>query len=143
MSSQPRILYVCAKPETGGSVPGALEAGLTERLECCTPELLMDRPALSGYGAVIVDGHSLGVQSIEVAKRIRWLGIGEPVFLAWDSDTALDRAIAKECGVDEVVCGEGCWARLAAALASVVQTPQDQSPSRRPRWSRDYGVAAG
>lgn len=112
------VLCISCGPEAGKALLQRLGVDLREDLHLATPQGLNTRRAMPRYRAVILDGYSLGERSIEVARQLRWLGIDDPILLAWQCDSPLDRAIARECGVDGFI-SPACGTRLGALLEGV------------------------
>lgn len=101
MTTMPAILFVSTDISSANFLRRAL--GDAARLSCLSPEALSGATAVSGFSLVLLDGASLGPGSIDVARRVRWLGCSRPVVLAWEGAKELDRAIAAECGISEIL----------------------------------------
>lgn len=83
------------------------------------------REALQVWGAscehslIVVDGYSLGTEALTLCRRLRLLGLTQPIVLAWIHDTDLDRAACREYGVDEVVIRPFATSKLSSIVLSI------------------------
>lgn len=78
-------------------------AALPVNVDCRPPASLLRPDDLRPASLVVLDGQALKSHAIDLARRLRWLGFRGPVLLAWGAETDLDRAVARESGVDEIV----------------------------------------
>lgn len=115
-----RLLYVSASHSGANWLDRPALAGMPIEVAGLPPAALTNAAAIEGAAAVVVDGRSLGARAIDVVRRVRWLGFAGTLFLAHDSGSELDRAIARESGVDEVLSASVPLAEIATRCARLV-----------------------
>lgn len=113
------LAYVSKAADCSGDLYSII-CGIAPRVTCFAP-----REALQKWGAtcehclIVVDGYSLGTEALMLCRRLRLVGLTQPIVLAWMHDTDLDRAACREYGVDEVVVQPFAMSKLSSTILSI------------------------
>jgi DNA-binding response OmpR family regulator len=117
---RPTLLYITTDDHAAAALRRRCEA-LQVDLDCRPPASVLRPADLQRISLIVLDGQSLKSHSIDLARRIRWLGFSRPVLLAWSAESELDRVVARESGVDDIVAPSLITAALAGRYPSLAR----------------------
>lgn len=113
------LAYVSKAADCSGDLYNII-CNIASRVTCFAPrEALQEWGASCEHGLIVVDGYSLGTEALMLCKRLRFVGLTQPIVLAWMRDTDLDRAACREYGVDEVVIRPFAISKLSSIILSI------------------------
>lgn len=113
------IAYVSKAADCSGDLYSII-CNIAPRVSCLAPrEALQEWGASCEHGLIVVDGYSLGTEALMLCRRLRLLGLTQPIVLAWMHDTDLDRAACQEYGVDEMVIRPFAMSKLSSTILSI------------------------
>lgn len=113
------IAYVSKAADCSGDLYSII-CNIAPRVSCLAPrEALQEWGASCEHGLIVVDGYSLGTEALMLCRRLRLLGLTQPIVLAWMHDSDLDRAACREYGVDEVVIQPFAMSKLSSTILSI------------------------
>lgn len=77
---------------------------VAQRLTFIAPlDVLQECGGSCEHALLVVDGYALGTESLMLCRKLRLAGFSRPIVLAWRHNTALDRAVCREYGADEII----------------------------------------
>lgn len=113
------LAYVSKAADCSGDLYNII-CNIAPRVTCFAPrEALQEWGASCEHGLIVVDGYSLGTEALMLCRRLRLVGLTQPIVLAWMHDTDLDRAACREYGVDEVVIRPFAVSKLSSTILSI------------------------
>lgn len=113
------LAYVSKAADSSGDLYSIIR-NIAPRVTYFAPlEALLEWGASCEHGLIVVDGYSLGTEALTLCKRLRLVGLIQPIVLAWMRDTDLDRAACREYGVDEVVIRPFSMSKISSTILSV------------------------